>query len=151
MEVSDVIKKVEFLFKKDKICEDWYLQMLQDNNLQKICKMWFAGSDWSIKNNFPDLETLRAFKGKSEKYGLFTDFVGEIFPREQMAFFGESKISMNVVDFDVTQIYLRDNSVLEINADLTSKVEINLLDNSKAIISGATVRVYGNKTNAEWI
>lgn len=153
METKNVVSQVKKILNKGGICEEWYLEMLENDSIENLCRMWFAGSDWSVKNDFPKLETLQQFKGKSEPFGLFTDFVGEIEPKlHQMAFFGSSDVVLKYFDFGTGQIYLRHNSKLQMYVEKGSFVELNLLDDATAEVCGqGNITIYGNKNNVKWI
>lgn len=111
--------------------------------------MYFDGDDWSMENDFPSLPTLRQFKGKSEVYGLFTDFVGMPNNLTRAAFFGDSNVQMVYSGFSVSQLIIRHQTKATIKASENAIVIINLLDDSELqvdCIENARVEVfsYGN-------
>lgn len=127
--------------KKDGICADWHQQMLQNPNIENLCKMFFKGDDWAIENNFPSVEMLEQFKGQTEKYGLFLDHKGKVESKDHLAFFGNSEVELEYKDFSVSVLTLRQNSkakvvvrdyaFLIINLCDNAEVEVEKLDNSR--------------------
>lgn len=128
-------------------------RMSSDLSVKNLCEMYFDGDDWSMEHDFPKLEILREFKGKSEVYGLFTDFVGMPNIQSKMAFFGRSDVKLNYIGFAkkqyVSQLILRHQTKAKINASDNAIVIINLLDEAELeieCIENARVEVfsYGN-------
>lgn len=127
-------------------CKD---RMSSDLSIKNLCEMYFAGDDWSMKNDFPKLDVLREFTGKSEAYGLFTDYVGMPNNLEKAAFFGNSNIQMIYNGFTVSQLILRhktkakikvaDHAILIVNILDSAELEIESIDGSRAEIFS-----YGN-------
>ncbi|WP_284461638.1 hypothetical protein [Chryseobacterium sp.] len=116
-------------------------RMTSDLSIKNLCEMYFDGDDWSMKNDFPKLEILRDFKGKSEVYGIFTDYVGMPNNLSKSAFFGNSDIRMIYNCYSVSQLVLRhqskakitvaDNAILIINILDTVEVDIECIENAR--------------------
>lgn len=125
-------------------------RMSSDLSLRNLCLMYFDGDDWSMEKDFPKIDVLRQFKGKSEVHGIFTDYVGMPNNLSKCAFFGNSNIQMIYNGFSVSQIILRHDTKATITAAETSIVIINILDNAEVdieCIENARVEVfqYGGK------
>lgn len=115
--------------------------------------MYFDGDDWSMENDFPKIDILRKFRGKSEVYGIFTDYKGMPNNLAKAAFFGDSNIQMIYNGFSVSQLVLRHNTKANITAAENAILIINLLDNAEVeIISLENARVevfqYGGKVKS---
>ena len=128
-------KKIIQSAKKQGICKEWYLDFLKDNSLKNLCAKYFEGSDWAMEHDFPNLEMLRAFKDQSFEFGLLTDFAGEIHigldnKSSKNAFFGNSKATIYAGGFSVSEIYVRHNSEVKIEAIENAFMIINVLDNA---------------------
>lgn len=124
-------------------------RMSSDLSVKNLCEMYFDGDDWSMENDFPKVEILREFKGKSEVFGLFTDFVGMPNNLPKAAFFGSSNIQLIYNEFSVSQLVLRHQTKAKIKASEYAIVVINLLDDAELeieCIENARVEVfsYGN-------
>lgn len=128
-------------------------RMSSDLSVKNLCEMYFDGDDWSMQHDFPKIEVLRQFKGRSEVFGIFTDYVGMPNNLQRAAFFGNSKIKMIYNGFSVTQLVLRHNTRAKITASENSIVIINILDKAEVdieCIENARVEVfqYGGQINS---
>lgn len=125
-------------------------RMTSDLSVKNLCEMYFDGDDWSMMHNFPKVEVLREFRGRSEVFGIFTDYLGMPNNLAKAAFFGHSDIKMIYNGFSVSQIVLRHSTKAKITAAENSILIINLLDNAEIdinCIENARVEVfqYGGK------
>ncbi|OBW43484.1 hypothetical protein AB670_00013 [Chryseobacterium sp. MOF25P] len=132
------------------LCREWQEKMKNDSSLESLCKMYFAGDDWSMENDFPNLETLRAFKGKSDVFGIHTDFIGSNVNEFEAAYFGDSDVNLNYNKYSVGKLILRHNTKAKIQTKDNAVLFINLLDNAEVEIEcldKALVNVfcYGNQ------
>lgn len=134
---------------KLKLCKEWQEKMKNDSSLENLCKMYFDGDDWSMENNFPDLNILREFKGKSDIFGIHTDFIGSNQNEFEAAYFGDSVVSLLYNNYSVGKLILRHNTKARIQTKDNAKLFINILDNAEVEIeakdnSSVTVFCYGN-------
>ena len=132
------------------LCQQWQEKMKNDSSIKSFCEMYFAGDDWSMEKDFPNIETLRNFKGKTETYGLFTDYLGMPNNLSKAAFFGDSNIQMIYNGFSVSQLILRHNTKAKISVSENAILIINLLDSAELEIesfenSRVEVFSYGNE------
>lgn len=135
--------------KKHDLCKPWQEKMKNDSSLESLCKMYFDGDDWSMENNFPDLNILREFKGKSDVFGIHTDYIGSNKKEFQAAYFGDSDVQLQYDGYSVGKLILRHNTKAKIQARDKARLFINLLDNAEVEIeakdnSSVTVFCYGN-------
>lgn len=124
-------------------------RMSSNLSIENLCQMYFDGDDWSMENDFPNLETLREFKGKSEVHGLFTDFVGMPNNLSKAAFFGKSYAHLIYSGFSVSQLVIRHQTQAIIKAAENAIVIINLLDEAELeidCIENARVEVFSYGT-----
>lgn len=142
-------KEIALQAKKKAICKEWFASMMKQNDIKPLCDMYFRGSDWAMENDFPSLEILRRFKGKSDNYGLHTDFVGSVgllnsVKHQSIAFFGNSIADLICEPFAVCEIIIRHNSKIKIVAEEQAYLVVNLLDAATVEIEAenATVKVY---------
>lgn len=125
------IKTIIQQAKKDGICNEWHQQMLQNPSIENLCKMFFKGDDWAIENNFPSVEMLEQFKGKTEPYGLFLDHTGKVESKDSLAFFGNSDVSVEYGGFSASKLILRQNSKAKILAKDYAFLIVKVLDNAE--------------------
>lgn len=141
-------KEIALEAKKKGICKEWFSDMLKQNSIAPLCKMFFDGSDWAMENDFPNIELLRKFKGNSEQYGLYADFKGELILKSlknQKAFFGESEVDLSAGDFSVSEIYIRHNSKAKIKVAGSAFMVVTLLDSAQVeidVLEDANVSVF---------
>lgn len=145
MELQEIYKQAT----ENNICKEWREKMKADLSFKNLCEMYFNGDDWSMEKDFPNVETLRNFKGKTEVYGLFTDYVGMPNIISKMAFFGHSDVKLNYDGFSVSQLILRHSAKAKITASEYAIVILNILDNAEVEIeaidnSRVEVFSYGN-------
>ena len=138
--------------KKDGICNDAFSKMCKMGDVKELCELYFSGSDWSMEHDFPRLETLKKFKGNSEKYGLYTDYNGIIKNVQRIALFGNSNSEIICDGFFVGMFIIRHDSKAKIKTSGNSILFVNILDNSFVEIEAAenskvTVFQYGNSSN----
>lgn len=119
------------LAKQAGLCKEWQGKILKDSSLKNLCDMYFAGDDWAMEHDFPSIEILRDYKGKSEIYGLFTDYVGMPNNLSKTAFFGKSKVQLTYTGFSVSRLILRHHTEAKIRVCDNAKLIINILDNAK--------------------
>lgn len=130
---------------ENNLCREWQGKMRADLSLKNLCNMYFDGDDWSMEKDFPNLETLRQFKGKSEVYGIFTDYLGMPNNLPRAAFFGNSDVKIIYNGFSVSQVVLRHETKAKITAAENSIIIINILDNAEVdieCIENAKVSVF---------
>jgi hypothetical protein len=116
---------------ENNLCIQWQEKMKKDSSLESLCKMYFAGDDWSMEHDFPKLEVLRQFKGKTEVYGLFTDYTGRPNNLKNAAFFGTSDVEMIYDGFSVSKLILRHSTKAKISVSENAILIINLLDSAE--------------------
>lgn len=120
-------------------------RMSSDLSINNLCLMYFDGDDWSMQNDFPKLDVLRNFRGKSEVHGIFTDYTGIPNNHTKAAFFGDSNIKIVYNGFSVSQLVLRHNTKAKIVAAENAIVIINILDNAEVdieCIENARVEIF---------
>lgn len=132
-------KEIALEAKKKGICKEWFSDMLKLNDVKPLCEMYFRGDDWAMENDFPDLSILRKFKGNSDKYGLHTDFEGEISNQHQTALFGNSVGTLNYDGYFAGNLIVRHNSKANIVVKDNAFLIVNILDNAEVRIT-----TYGN-------
>lgn len=123
-------KEMALQAKKDGICNDAFSKMCKMVDVKELCELYFSGSDWSMKNDFPRLEILKKFKGNSEQYGLYTDYNDTINNVQRVALFGSSNVEINCDGFFAGILIVRHNSRAKIKVSGNAILNINILDNS---------------------
>ena len=140
METQDIITEA----KRNGICPEWAADFANNPTVAHLCERYFAGSDWAIEHDFPSIEMLRAFRGQTERHGIYTDYSGET-SRGVCAFFGDSVASISASGYDVKSVIVRHNSALVISARDNAIIDVTVLDNARVMVhqeGAAQVTVY---------
>lgn len=149
MKTKEIIKMAA----DNKICQPWYEEMKKDSSIQNLCRMYFDGDDWAMENDFPNLETLREFKGQTEFYSLFTDhkavFKTVTVKKLKRAFFGDSDVSLSYAGFTVAEVIIRHQSKATITVFDHAVLKITILDNAEVEVisnpnASVSIYTYGN-------
>lgn len=148
----EIGKELATAAKKQKLCKPYLADMTKATDIKPLCEMYFKGDDWSMEKDFPSLEVLRKFKGKSDEYGLHTDFKGDLENERQTALFGKSEAKLNYTDFFAGVLIIRHNSKAKITLSGNSYLMLNLLDSATVEIEATenakvSVFQYGNNSN----
>lgn len=114
-------------------------------SVERMSEIYFYYIKQCIEKNFPTLDMLREFKDEGVELGIYIDQNGVYKAKEKNSINGDSEIIINTDEFEVSRIWLRDNSSLTINAKANSVVFLYCLNQSKANIkSKDNARVYVN-------
>lgn len=144
---------------KIEICNEFYQNMMSFSNYAQLATMYFRGSDWSMENDFPNINILRKHKGGLLPCGMLTDVSGTYSNQRYLGVFGDSDVNLNYDQYSVAQIIIRHNTKAKIVVKDESKIQINLLDKADVHIdcedeaqvnvyqysNDATVTFYGGK------
>lgn len=151
-------KEIALLAKKKNLCEPWFIDMIKQEEFEPLCEMFFKGDDWAMKNDFPDLHTLRKFNDRIQPFGLYTDFKGAVQNKEKAAVFGRSDCTFIYDDFfagilivrhsSITRVLVNGNAFLLINLLDDAFLQVDALENSQVVVykygENCTCKVTGN-------
>ncbi|WP_139348546.1 hypothetical protein [Chryseobacterium sp. JV274] len=145
MNVNEIYKQAK-KFGMSQSCKD---KMRSDMSVRNLCEMFFNEDNWSMEYDFPDIKTLRAFKGQSEQFGIFTDSNEKIENFQNAAFFGVSTPVVMCDTFSVGKLIIRHDTKAKIIAKDHAIVIVNLLDKAELEIecydnASVTVFCYDN-------
>ena len=143
------------LITREKICDEWFVRLQQTKSIEELVKMYVKGIDFCFSNNYPSNDYIRKnFKGKMEAFGVYLDDILAIDNQRKLVLLGECIASLTYTDFNVCQLYIKnnsvanivakDNSILYIDIFYNSKINIVCNDNSKVIINN-----FGGEINIE--
>jgi len=128
-------KELAKMAQKHGICENWYLQLKNENNIDKMLEMYVKGIDFCLSNNYPSNEFIRDnFKGKMEKHGIHLDEVLDLKSDSKVIVLGKCKGTLEVDCFDVCEVFVKHDSDIIIMAHDNSFVMVDIFDNAKVII-----------------
>lgn len=145
----NVSRKLASMAKKFGICEDWYLELKNEKNTDRILDMYLRGIDFCLANNFPSNEFIRDnFKGKINDKGIYLDSVLIAKDQPKVVILGSCLGRVETKDFDVCEVFIKDNSEIVITASGNSFVMVDVFDNAKLTVyskenANVCVNLYG--------
>jgi len=147
----------EYILKEMKAfspCKEGFEKAYKETSIGSLCELFFANSDWSLKQNFPSKEVLEKYRGYYEKYGVYYR-QRTINKAVNLAIF-DSESEIEFTGFDVSDIFIRGKSKITIKASGYSKIFVTLLDDSELNIErigNAEVFVYqyGGRVNGDCV
>jgi hypothetical protein len=121
--------------KKHGICEDWYLELKNENNIDSMLDMYVKGIDFCLSNDYPSNDFIRKnFKGKMETHGIHLDEMLNIVSQPKVIALGNCFGTVETNDFEACEIYLKHNSEIVVMASRNSFVMIDIFDDSKLTV-----------------
>lgn len=115
------------------LCSQWTKEW-KTSDCDELCQMYKDGIDFCIEHDYPTTEYMKDnFEGIMQKNGIYVDDKVNINKIKHLVyvFNGGSNASIKVSEFDVCEIYVRHDSVLNLECSGQAKVYVNLHDNAK--------------------
>ncbi len=138
-------KHIGILAKDKGICEGHLKKIMGFTQAKQLVDMYFSGSDWAFKNDFPSVEIMRTYKGMVEPLNMLVDAEKTLHNPRRVGIFGNSNITIEVDGFQVSEIYVRHNSNLQIIAKGDVKVFVTQGDNATVNVvkeGNAVVKIF---------
>lgn len=132
MDVSEELKKQAISFN---LCQQWTDDWGKPD-MDELVDKYIHGIDFCIKNNYPSNEFIKDNFGEiAERHGVFTD-------KKDLRIYGFSNViingacsgEINLSGFDVSSIYVRHDSNVNIVIKDAAKAIIRVFDNSSVTI-----------------
>lgn len=133
------------------ICEDWYLILKNEKDIDSLLDMYIKGIDFCLSNDYPSNDFIRKnFKGKMEAHGIHLDEVIDIVNERKVIALGKTMGTVEITDYEVSEIFVKNNSELTITASGNSFVMVDIFDDSKVTVSASddskvVINRYGGK------
>jgi hypothetical protein len=124
--------KTEFILNEIKDyspCKEGFQSAYKNPTIKNLCQLFFANSDWAIRENFPSKSVLQTYSGYYERYGVFYNTTSLLKGLYMAIFDCVSELSFS--DYDVSEIFIRGNSKITIKASGNSKLFITVLDDTE--------------------
>ena len=120
------------------ICDEWHSELKKLTDKRAMVEMYVAGLDFCLSNDYPSNEYIRSnFKGVMEEYGVFLDDEIDVYNPKQLVALGSTVGQVNVTEYNVSRIYVKHNSTLNIRIADNAFALIDVLDEAKVIIEVA--------------
>ncbi|MGJ7024911.1 hypothetical protein [Petrimonas sulfuriphila] len=145
MDVNKELRKQAIEFG---LCQNWQKMWTSDKSPQKLIDMYKRGIDFCFESGYPANEFIISnFDNELlDKNNLFVDTeFYKVNPENDCVVLGKSSGKLIFGGFAVRDIYIKDDSELEIEASGSSKIFVNVYGNAKVHVIQkelATVNVY---------
>lgn len=152
--------KLREMARKQGLCDQWFGEWKDDTDNTALFDKYKRGIDFAIEHDYPSLEFIRSSWDKDElqSNNIFLDHKGIVCNnlKGTVVVNGESDITLDYCMFDTSDVYVRHNSKVVVNAKDKCRIMINLYDMAEATINcndEARVYVYkhGDKCNIKSI
>ena len=128
MKISNELAKEA---KKKGICQDWYLELKNETNIDSLLKMYVKGIDFCLSNDYPSNDYIRKnFKGKMEAHGIHLDENLNEANSHKVIALGECTGNVEINEFNVCEIFLKHKSKINVNATKNAFVMIDMFDDT---------------------
>lgn len=129
------------------LCQPWQRKFNQVKDKEELVKMYLAGINFCIINNYPTPEYIEAnFKGMCEKFGVYVNEKALLHNARKLVFVGDCLAQLSYDSYEVAQIYVKDSSVVHVKAGDHAIVMVDCFDSSKVITeAGNGARIIVNK------
>lgn len=109
------------------ICDEWHGNLKGLTDIDQLLEMYVRGIDFCFATNYPSNDHIRAnFAGKMEAYGVHLDeLLTETNPKKVIAL-GKCTGIIKAEGYAVTEVYLKDQCALSIDADGNSFVMVDM-------------------------
>lgn len=126
--MKDLNKEVLAEAIQNDICEPW-AEMIKNADIHKLLQMYNDGIDFCLSNNFPSNEFLKAKAGDLlADYGIYIDEEVNLKNPVKAVFLGKSNTYLSILDYTVSQIFIKHKSEAEINVTNDAFVVIDAFD-----------------------
>ena len=113
------------------ICEAWQNKFTDNMSIEELVRMYIKGIDFCISEDYPTLDFMRSeFKGICKPYGVFIDETVLETNKPDIVLNGACKASLWYWDYSVSRLYVRHDSVADINVLNNALVTIDVFDNA---------------------
>ena len=121
--------------KRNGICEDWYLALKNEKDINSLLDMYIKGIDFCLSNDYPSNHFIaKNFKGKMEAHGIHLDEVLDIVNEPTVVALGKCLGDIVTLEFEVCQVFVKHNSDIIIMANGNSFVMVDVFDDAKVLI-----------------
>lgn len=137
--------------KRKGICEDWYLELKNETDTDSLLKMYIKGIDFCLSNDYPSNDYIRKnFKGKMEAHGIHLDEVIDFKNKKKVVALGKCLGTVVMNEFNVSEIFIKNNSEIVVMAHGNSFAMIDLFDDSKlTVFTYDNAKVFVNRYGGE--
>ncbi|OQA66927.1 MAG: hypothetical protein BWY38_01637 [Ignavibacteria bacterium ADurb.Bin266] len=150
--MSKISKELAKEAKKKGICESWYKELQTIEDKREMIAMYLKGIDFCLMNDYPSNDYIRLnFKDIINEFGIYLDDNFNVCNIRKCILLGSTKGYIEINNFNVSEIFVKNESILNITAKNNSFVMIDAFDNSKTTVKAqdnakVCINKYGNAT-----
>lgn len=129
------------------ICNDWYKDLLEQKDVEKLAEMYLKGIDFCLANDYPSTDYIRKnFKGKMEKFGIHLDEHLTLTNEKKVVALGLCSGMVEVKDYEVSEVFIKHLSDMVLVVRDNAFVMVDMFDDSSLnIIAGDNAKVCVNR------
>lgn len=144
-------KELALQAKKLGICEEWFDEILTTKDKAALVQIYVRGLDFCLSNDYPTNEYIRThFAGVMEAFGVHLDESLQIMNEKVVVALGKCLGRIETNMFNVSEIYIKNESDLLVVAKGNSFVMIDMFDNSRLhVVASANAKVCVNHYGGE--
>lgn len=142
MKLEKLKKELAAEAKAKGICREWYNYILNAPSKERLMTLFVKGVDFCIYNDFPAAHLRAEFAGIRQHYGVFVNDNINVKSLRSIIAFGTSEGQTDFANFDVAQIWARDDTRITVRVRNNAFVCIDIADRAKVeIIASDAARV----------
>lgn len=137
MDFKKLKKRLAAEAKAKGICREWYEFILNATDKQRLLTLFVKGSDFCLLNDFPSPELRAEFNDTRREYGIFINDRVAVKSLRNIFAFGTTAGSAEYANFDIGQIYARQDTEITITATGNAYVVVDVADRAKVDIQAS--------------
>lgn len=142
MNLEQLKKELATEAKAKGICSEWYNFILSAPSKERLITLFIKGLDFCIYNDFPAAHLRAEFAGIRQHYGIFVNDRINVKSSRNIIAFGTSEGKADFTNFDVAQIWARDDTRITVRVRNNAFVCIDIADRAEIeIIASDAARV----------
>lgn len=137
------------------LCDKWFSEWSDNETDDSLLDRYIRGIDFCIEHDYPSLGVIRSMfedeQLRKKNIYLDTDHALLLHPSPVAVILGKSKCTITPTAHSVSDIYIRHESEVTINASGHAIVAVSVYDNAKVKVlstQAAKVRVYRKSPSA---
>lgn len=133
--MGNIAKELAKQAKVKGICEEWYFDLKNEKDVDRMLDMYIRGIDFCLSNDYPTNDYIRAnFVGRMEHKGIHLDERLNVVNDKTVVCLGSCFGTIETHEFTVSQVFVKHNSEVIISAHGNSFIMVDMFDNSKVTI-----------------
>lgn len=136
MDFQQLKRKLAEEAKANGICEEWYNYILIAPSKERLLTLFIKGLDFSLANAFTE-NLWEEFQGIRQHYGVFKNDPINAKNLRNVVALGTSEGTAEFTDFQVSQIWARENTKIRIKASGYAYITVDIADRASVEITAS--------------